>query len=241
MDESERELLVRPVETPADEDVFYSFKSWLYRDDPAAVTPLRSMERGVLDVTKNAFFEHATHQKWVCLEDGQCVGRIVAIEDQLHNQHNNDEVGFFGFFECIEDADVAKRLIEKARAWLAERGKTTMRGPVSPSMKGEFGVVVEGNENRPCVMMNHSFKYYDDLLKACGFEVAKSFYAFEIESDDSVHDKKYAKLAKFESRVQKRFPDLEVTHVTKANFEDNVRSVNKLANEVRSEGWGLFP
>ena len=108
-------------------------------------------------------------------------------------------------------------------------------------MKGEFGVVVEGNENRPCVMMNHSFKYYDDLLKACGFEVAKSFYAFEIESDDSVHDKKYAKLAKFESRVQKRFPELEVTHVTKANFEDNVRSVNKLANEVRSEGWGFVP
>ena len=159
MTESEREPLVRPVETTADEDAFYSFKSWLYRDDPAAFEPLRSMARGALDVTKNAFFEHATRQQWVCFEDGKCVGRIVAIVDDLHNQHCNDDVGFFGFFECIEDVEVAKRLIETAREWLAERGKTSMRGPVSPSMKGEFGVVVEGNQNRPCVMMNHSFKY----------------------------------------------------------------------------------
>jgi GNAT superfamily N-acetyltransferase len=241
MTESERKLLVRPVETPSDEDAFFSFKSWLYRDDPAAVEPLQSMARGTLDVTKNAFFEHATHQRWMCLDDGKCVGRIVAIVDDLHNQHCDDDVGFFGFFECIEDPEVANRLIETAGDWLAERGKTSMRGPVSPSMKGEFGVVVEGNENRPCVMMNHSFRYYDDLLKACGFEVAKSFYAFEIESDDSAHDKKYAELAKFEARVQKRFPDLEIAHVTKANFEETVREVNRLANEVRSEGWGFVP
>ena len=241
MTESERELLIRPVETSADEDVFHSFKSWLYRDDPAAVEPLRSMARGTLDTNKNAFFEHATRQQWVCLEQGKCVGRIVAIIDVLHNQHCNDDVGFFGFFECVEDQEVAGRLIEAASHWLAERGKTSMRGPVSPSMKGEFGVVVEGNENRPCVMMNHSFKYYDDLLKACGFQVAKSFYAFEIESDDSAHDQKYAKLARFESRVKKRFPDLEIAHVTKANFEETVRDVNKLANEVRSEGWGFVP
>lgn len=241
MTDSERELLVRPVETPADEDVFFSFESWLYRNDPAAVEPLRSMARGALDVNENAFFEHATHQRWVCLEDGKCVGRIVAIEDDLHNQHYNDEVGFFGFFECIEDEEVARRLIEAARDWLAERGKTSMRGPVSPSMKGEFGVVVQGNENRPSVMMNHSFKYYDDLLKACGFEVAKTFYAFEMESDDSANDEKFAKLAKFEARIIRRFPDLEITHVTKKNFEDNVREVNQLANEVRSEGWGFVP
>jgi GNAT superfamily N-acetyltransferase len=229
------------VETPADEETFFTFKSWLYRNDPAAVEPLRSMARGTLDVEKNAFFEHATHQKWVCFENEQCVGRIVAIVDDLHNQHCQDDVGFFGFFECIDDVEVARRLIDVARLWLAERGKTSMRGPVSPSMKAEFGVVVEGNENRPTVMMNHSFKYYDDLLKACGFEVAKSFYAFEIQSDDSAHEVKYAKLAKFEKRVKKRFPDLEINHVTKATFEGTVREVNQLANAVRSEGWGFVP
>ena len=94
MTESERNLLVRPVETPADEDVFHSFKSWLYRDDPAAVEPLRSMARGALDVNKNAFFEHASRQQWVCLDNGECVGRIVAIVDDLHNQHCDDKVGF---------------------------------------------------------------------------------------------------------------------------------------------------
>ncbi len=241
MTESERSLLVRLVETPADEDAFFAFKSWLYRNDPAAVEPLRSMSRGMLDVQNNAFFEHATRSQWVCFENDQCVGRIVAIIDDLHNQHYNDDVGFFGFFECIDDVEVAKRLIETAQDWLAERGKASMRGPVSPSMKGEFGVVVEGNERRPTVMMNHSFKYYDDLLKACGFQVAKSFYAFEIQSDDSVHEQKYAKLAKFEARVKKRFPDLEIKQATKATFDSSVREVNQLANEVRSEGWGFVP
>ncbi len=238
---SERQLQIRSVETAADRDTFFGFKTRLYRDDPAAVEPLRSMERGKLDASSNAFFDHATSQSWYCSDGHNCVGRIVAISDQLHNQHHNDTVGFFGFFECINDRQVAALLIDTARQWLKERAKTIMRGPVSPSMKGEFGVVVEGNQNRPSVMMNHSFKYYDDLLKSCGLEVIKSFYAFEIESDDAVHNQKYAKLAEFEARVRKRFPELEIAQVTKAGFEQSVRDVNLLANKVRSTGWGFVP
>jgi GNAT superfamily N-acetyltransferase len=241
MAQPERKLEMRRVESPADEDIFHSFRSRLYRDDPGAVEPLKAMARGALDATKNAFFEHATRESWVCLENGQCVGRIAAIVDDLHNQHCNDNVGFFGFFECVQDVKVARELVDTARDWLAERGKTSMRGPVSPSMKGEFGVVVEGNEKRPSVMMTHSFKYYDNLLKECGFEVVRSFYAFEIESDDTAHEQKYAKLAKFEARVRKRFPDLKIEHATKVNFEETVRDVNRLANTVRSEGWGFVP
>ena len=199
------------------------------------------MERGKLDAQQNAFFEHAEYEAWICVEGDRCVGRIAAIEDRLHNQHNNDTVGFFGFFESIDDQEVAQCLIDAAVDWLAKRGKTIARGPVSPSMKGEFGVVVEGNHNRPSVMMNHSFDYYDRLLEGCGFEVAKSFYAYEIKSDDAIHDQKFAKLSQFETRVRNRFPDLEIEHVNKQNFAKTVREVNLLANEVRSAGWGFVP
>ena len=219
---------------------FYDVRRQVYRDDPAAVMPLRSMEREKLDPDKHPFYQHARRELFLCYRGKQPVGRIAAIIDDLYNEHYQDRLGFFGFFECGDDEEVAARLLATAENWVRERGCDKIRGPVDPSMKGEFGVLVEGNDTMPFLMMGHTPVYYDSLILRNGFQVAKEFYAFrfyyqfEIQSQfDDVND-----------RVQKilqRYPQLKFREVNRENFNDTIREINRLGNIVRADNYGFVP
>lgn len=239
-DAASRKLQIVKVQTAEHWRRFHRLKIELYRSDPAAAIPLRSMERDKLD-SDSAFFAHAEREAWICLDEDRCVGRIVAIVDRLHNEYHADTLGFFGFFECIDDADAADALVKQASLWLREQGCAAMRGPMSPSMKGEMGVLIDGFEHPPTIMMAHALPYYDTLLKACGLEVVKSFYAFRFISDDPQHADKFQKMDEFEAKVLARFPDLRFEQISGERFAETVHEVNALGNEVRKVGWGFVP
>ncbi len=233
-------LRIEKVESVQQWHNFHRLKIDLYKNDPAAAIPLQSMERDKLD-PQSAFFEHAQREAWICFSGPRCVGRVVAILDSLHNQYNEDTLGFFGFFECVDDADAAQLLLQQAQTWLRGRGCSSMRGPMSPSMKGEMGVLVDGFEHPPSIMMAHSLPYYDALLQKIGFDVVKSFYAFRFISDDPQHADKIRKMDEFEANVLKRFPNLRFEQISKQEFAQTVHAVNTLGNEVRKLGWGFVP
>ena len=235
-----KNLRVQQVETARHWKTFHQFKIDIYRDDPVAAIGLKSMERAKLDVN-SSFFAHAQRTAWIALDGDRCVGRIVAIIDRLHNEYHNEQLGFFGFFECNQDVDAARALVDVAGRWLHEKGCTAMRGPMSPSMKGEMGVLIDGFEHPPTIMMGHSRPWYDELLRACGLDVTKTFYAFRFEGDDPKQTEKYEKLNAFEAKVLKRYPDLRFEQISRANFAAAVHEVNELGNEVRKEGWGFVP
>lgn len=239
-DELPERLRIQRVETAGQWKTFYQLKIDIYRDDPAAAIPLKSMEREKLDVD-SSFFAHAERVAWIALQGDRCVGRIVAIIDRLHNEYHNDALGFFGFFECIDDTDAAKGLVNMAAQWLREKGCTAMRGPMSPSMKGEMGVLIDGFQYPPMIMMGHSRPWYDKLLLGCDLDVAKTFFAFRFEGDDPEQAEKYEKLIEFEAKVLKRHPDLRFEEISRENFAQAVHEVNVLGNEVRKVGWGFVP
>ena len=234
---------IRTVETAADWKAFYRVKCDLYRDDPAAVIPLRKMEYALLDDQKHPFYQHAQRQAFLAVRDGRPIGRIVAIKDDMHNEHYSDRVGFFGFFESPHDDEVAGALLDAAKAWLLERGLNIMRGPVNPSMKSEFGVLVEGNEYPPFVMMGHTPRYYASLLEAYGLSVVRRFFAFILDSRKAVADGevRLKKMRKVTDRITKRISNVRIEQATQANIEQVMREINVLGNEVRSEGWGFVP
>ena len=238
--ESRRNIRIERVETASQWQAFHQLKVELYQDDPAAAVPLKSMERDKLDVN-SAFFAHAEREAWVGFVDGRCAGRIVAIVDRLHNEYHDDTLGFFGFFECADDVDLAKQLLNAGADWLREQDCTAMRGPMSPSMKGEMGVLIEGFTHSPTILMAHSLPYYDDLLRGCEMGVAKEFYAFRFISDDPQHADKFQKMDEFEEKVMKRFPDLRFEQISREKFAETVHAVNTLGNEVRKVGWGFVP
>jgi GNAT superfamily N-acetyltransferase len=226
---------------------FFELRRRVYRNDPAVVHPLKFMERQTLDTKAHPFYQTASREAFLCYDgNNQPVGRIVAIKDDLHNDFYKDQLGFFGFYEVIESDDASKihdSLMTAASKWLEERGCDGMRGPVNPSMKGEFGVVVEGNHIPPSVMLAHTPARYDELFTQGGFEVAKSFYAFHSTKTEHHYrsEAEWAKLDSSREKIAKRFPQLKMRTVDKGNFEETFRQINELANEVRKDDWGYVP
>lgn len=226
---------------------FYGLRRKIYQNDPAVVHPLKIMERQLLDTEAHPFYETASREVFICYDSNNtAVGRIVAIKDDLHNEYYKDRLGFFGFYEVADgehSRQIHESLISTAEAWLKERGCDRIRGPVSPSMKSEFGVVVEGNSVPPSIMLAHTPVRYDDLLQSSGFEIAKSFYAFHSNKDKQFPRSadEWAKLDSSFEKIGKRFPQLKFRTVDKNNFVETFREINELANEVREDDWGYVP
>jgi hypothetical protein len=207
------------------------------------VRPLASEQRLQVDLHRHPFWQHATMQAFLCWTDGRPVGRIAAIVDRLHQQYHCDRVGFFGFFECANRLESAAALVRVAAGWLSDKGCDRMRGPVNPSLKGEFGVVVGGNETPATVMMSHTPPWYDALLQQCGgLCPTHHFLSFAIDSrgvlDRSSH---WKPLSEGRQRILARHPELEVQCATRANLVASLRSINGLANRVRERVWGFVP
>lgn len=236
---------IRTVVTSDQWRDFFSLKRRIYKDDPAAVFPLKKMERQQLDTERNPFYQHASRVAFVAYFNALPVGRIVAIKDDLHNEHYDDEMGFFGFFECIDDQAVVSALIEAACEWLKEQGCTSIRGPVNPSMKSDFGVLVEGHEYPPTIMMGHTPARYERHLLNEQFDVAKEFYAFRYKFSEHIADGEHLAgwkdLSRARQRIMERFPNLQFRAIEASNYESTLRQINELGNTVRSEGWGFVP
>ena len=169
-----------PVSDGRGLDRFIAFPYDHYRDDPLWVPQLRRDMRTLLTPGKNPFFEHAEAQYWTARRaDGRTVGRIGAIKNDMHNKEHNDRVGFYGFFESIDDQAVANALFDTAAAWLRTKGFDTMRGPMSPSVNDECGLLIANNGTPPSLMMPYNFPYYQALHERYGFAKAKDLLAFD--------------------------------------------------------------
>ena len=236
-------LRIERVESDQQLNDFFALPERLYRDDSAYVRPLNGMARMQVDSSRHPFYQHASRELWLCYRDRQVVGRVAAIKDDLHNDYYSDSVGFFGMFESIEDQQVVNLLLSTAASWLKEKGCSSMRGPVNPSMKGEFGVLVDGNEYPPYVMTGHSQKVYDRLLMEGGCSIAKQFYAYRIQpqNDQSAYKIRFERLQKAEAKIMRRYPQLQFKSVDRHSFEQTLRDINELGNVVRRHGFGFVP
>ena len=119
---ADEEFLVRPVRSRGDWRAFHRVRRQVYRHDRYAVLPLRRQERLALDPAAHPFYEHAAREVFLCWRGRRAIGRIAAICDRQHHEHDGDDIGFFGFFETPNEPQVARVLLEAAQAWLADRG-----------------------------------------------------------------------------------------------------------------------
>lgn len=239
---SDPTFAVRPVGGARDWRAFHAVRRAIYRDDPVAVTPLASEQRLVLDCRRHPFWQHARREAFVCWRGRRPVGRIVAIVDRMHQEHHGDRTGFFGFFECRNDPAAASALVAAAAAALAARGCDVMRGPVNPSLKGEFGVVVDGNALPPAVMMAHTPAWYDALLKGCGLAPVHDFFAFVVDKPGvAARQDQWMALSRMCERIRARHPELTVAPASPANLATTLAEINALANRVRDPVWGFVP
>ncbi len=162
-------------------DIFIRVPWEIYKDDPNWVAPLIIERREALS-PKNPFFEHAQWCAWIAYLDGKPVGRISAQIDELHQQRYDTQTGFFGLIEAIDNDDVFKALFDTAEGWLRGQGMREILGPFNLGINQELGVLVEGFDTPPYVMMGHSLPYYDAAIERCGYQAEQELLAYEMDN-----------------------------------------------------------
>lgn len=225
-----------PVSDGRGLDRFIAFPYDHYRDDPLWVPQLRRDVRTLLTPGKNPFFEHAEAQYWTARRpDGRTVGRIGAIKNDAHTREHDDRVGFYGFFESIDDQAVANALFDAAAEWLRPRGFDTMRGPMSPSVNDECGLLIANDGRPPSLMMPYNPPYYEGLHERYGFTKAKDMYAYEGGGTEAPE-----RLLRLSGRVMER-AGVTIRPLNKKRFSAEVELVKALYNRAWEKNWGFVP
>lgn len=230
---------VRLVSSRRDLAAFIELPFRLQGGDPAWVPPLRREIRGQLDRRHNPFFEYGDAAYFLAERDGAVVGRIAAIANRLHDETHGDGRAFFGFFETMDDADVAAELVAAASRWAAERGYGTLRGPASFSVNHEFGLLVDGFDTPPTPMMPHNPPYYGPRLEDAGLVPVKDLLAYE-GGTESRWPPPPDRATRAVELVRRRL-DLTIRPVNIRRFGDEVATVREIFNACWKDNWGFVP
>jgi len=234
--DSKKLLEVKAVQAEKEMEDFLRLPWRLYHDDPNWVPPILAFQRDFLDPRTGPFFEFGEAQYFLAYQEGQPVGRISAHINRLHNQHHDPEAGFFGFFECIPDLDVAAALFDTAAAWLDQRGKKRLIGPLNFCIYDEMGLLVEGFDTMPAVFQTHNPPYYVDLFTDLGFTKVLDWYALKINQRD-------IDVPRLEKRLQQVLKGQNLSFITYRPRElaKRAREVYTLFNEAWHRNWGHVP
>jgi GNAT superfamily N-acetyltransferase len=231
-------LVVKPVTSRAEQKQFINFPWKLYEGDANWVPPLLMEHRGLLGYRHHPFHDVAEMQTFLATRDGVVCGRVAALVHHLYNERSGEKRGFFGFFESIDDAEVAGRLFDAARDWLAQRGMQSMRGPANPSLNYECGLLVEGFDSPPTFMMTYNKPYYARLLLDWGFEKSQDMFAFWGHIDMvSTLDKKLWFIVR---EAKERF-NVTVRPMDRRRFGEEVQMFLNVYNASLEGSWGFTP
>ncbi|MFN0064593.1 MAG: N-acetyltransferase [Myxococcaceae bacterium] len=230
------DVTLTPVQSAGDTDAFIRFPYALYKDNPNWVPPLMMERRDFLNPKKNPWFEFGQVELFLARRNSQVVGRIAAVHDPRYNEFHGTNMGFFGMFECIDDAGVARALFEAAAGWLRSRGFKHMMGPANFSSNYEWSVLVEGFDAPPALMMAYNPRYYPALYEACGLEKAKDLWAWELSSSVPPPEK----VARIAEKIRQR-DGIVVRPIKMDDFEGEVKRIKDIYNAAWEKNWGFVP
>jgi hypothetical protein len=233
------DLSVRPVRTTADLRRFIAFPYALHRGDPQWVPPLRMDVKKMLDQQKNPFF-HRAAAEYILAErrnggTAEVVGRIAAIHNRAHNEFHGDQVGFFGFFECVDDQAVADALFAAAADWLRARGLDTMRGPASFSTNDECGLLVDGFDTPPTLLNPHNPRYYVGLVERAGFVKSKDMYQYQLTNPEL--PERLVRGARLLAQRKK----ITLHKLDMRRWDEAIETIKAIYNSAWEKNWGFVP
>ena len=226
---------ISPVLTNADRKAFVDFAWEVYRDDPAWVPPLKAEVHGLLNPKENPWFLHGRAQLWLATRDGTIVGRISAQVDDLVQEHMRAGLGQWGLFEAL-DGETAAALIATAEAWLREQGMTAALGPISISIWDEPGLLIDGFDQPPMVMMGHHRPAYRAWIEAAGYSKAKDLYTYELDIRLDM-----VPLIDRLIKAGEKNPRIRIREVDKSKFDAEAAIILNLLNDAWSQNWGYVP
>lgn len=231
------ELTLSPVSTPAERKRFIRMTLELYHDDPAHVQPLDYEAMARLDPAKSPLLHDADHQLWVVMRGDKVVGRIGALINSSYIHHYNEQCGHFGYFEAVDDPAVIDLLFQTAEGWCHDRGMTKIAGPYNFSVNEECGLLVDGFERPPAVMMPHGKPYYAAHVSRLGYEKATDMFALWYPAR---HGFMPERRQKFVSKLVDK-PHIEVRNFNLKNLEAEILTAVEIFNDAWQDNWGFVP
>jgi len=228
-------MLIREVATSADRERFIRLPWIIYRDEPHWVAPLISEVRAFLDPRLNPFFDHATVKLFLAIDDTDAVcGRIAAIINHRHLEQHGDRVGFFGLFECVNRPEVAAALFKAAADFLVAQGLCVMRGPANMSVNDDVGLLLDGFDAPPVLMMPYNPAYYLPLVEAYGFQKAMDLYAYYGDTrTQPVPERIVRGIELCQRRYKFKIRSLDIRR-----FDAELQNIHTIYTQAWEQNWG---
>lgn len=227
---------VEPVRTKRDLMDFIKFPWKIYKDDNHWVPPLLNDRKKLLDTKKNPFYKHSDIEMFLARRDGEIVGRNAAIINYNHNKFQEEGIGFFGFFESVNDQQAANALFDASKEWIRTKGFSSMRGPMNPSTNDEIGLLVDGFDSSPLILMTYNPKYYLDLYDNYGLKKEKDLYAYHVNKD-RVFTEKLERVARMITHKE----SVVLRNINIKKLDEEIKKVKEVYNEAWSKNWGFVP
>jgi hypothetical protein len=229
------EVSVRPVSSKADRKAFVELAYTLNLGDPNWVPPLKDEVRGLITPGKNPWFEHAEAEFFLAERGGETVGRISAQVDRLVLEHMAPGLGQWGMFEAA-DEDAAKALLAAAEGWLRAKGMTRAMGPFSLGIWDEPGLLIEGFDHPPMVMMGHNSPAYRGWIEGAGYRQVKDLLTYDLPVDVPFPPIVERIVASGEKNAR-----IRIRHADKKRFDEEAALILAILNEAWSDNWGFVP
>lgn len=216
-------------------DRFVDFPFQLYKNDPYWVGDLKA-DTAHLISRKNVFWTHGERALFMAFQDGKPVGRLMALVNRAHNEYQKENIGFFGFFDCINSQEAADALFAAGETWLRGKGVSAVRGPANPSSNHVYGLLVEGFDSMPAIMMPYNYPYYAQLIEGAGFTKIKDLLAFHRTKDDQFSER----FLKICARCA-RGKGITLRRLNLKKITEEAEIIRKIYNEAWAQNWGFVP
>ena len=228
---------VHEVDSPRDMRNFIKFPYHLYRKDSVWVPPLRSEQKAQFNPKTNPFLEHCEWQLFLLKDEGKVIGRIAAFIDNLAIDFWKERIGFFGYFECIQDKSASKMLLNAAKNWLQKLQCSCMRGPWS-FVSQEWGMVTEGFTPSPVIMAPYNPPYYNNYLTDYGLKKVKDLLCWQISIKDGYRIPE--RILKLTDVVAERY-GIKIRQINMKEYDQEILNLIELINNCLIENWGYSP
>ncbi len=233
------DLTISNVENKEDLMRFITFPWKVYKDNPYWVPPLISEREVFLDPDHNPFFQHAKADYFLAQRNGEVVGTIAAFTNNLYNEFQETNVGFFGFFEVLDDPEAAEALLGTAVNWARQAGHESIIGPAQFSTNDEVGLLVDGFDDTPRVLMTYNPQRYQVHIEDAGFQKAMDLWAYELDIE---HFREHMpeKLIRVTEKVRER-KNFVVRTIRMNEFDREVERIKPIYNGSWARNWGFVP
>jgi len=231
-----KKIEVVPVKTKKDLNDFIKLPWKIYKNDPQWVPPLISQQKATFNKKKHPFFEHSEADFFLARKGKEAVGSIVAILNNRHNKVHEENVGFFGFFESVQDYAVAEKLLDTVMDWAKNKNLDYIRGPENYSQNEVSGLVIDGFDTPPVILMAHNPLYYKDFLEQYGFTKAMDMWAYCMDKSTQIPER----VVKVVERIKAR-SDVTFRNINKKILNKEIEKVKFVYNHAWEKNWGFVP